>query len=486
MQKEKGEEMRIAERMITEDQYLHKKELVEEKNRSYKKKYQNEMGRATKESRVSNYMKANVIGGSEYVSLTGTQKFEPSAVTMIKDHTFGFGNLAINRPDIVDRIQSKKTNAGVEYDPMFVPKMKGRATDDGEQHVKGEGMEDLLAVTKASVAPGASAKAFNNGDEPPLDALADIATGGMTEEDRMEQMSLTNNGDKKRFAPPVLSVLEQRMMREARVRQRANIVEKQVVWGKEFQGRAFLSQPEEIVFEDFTVDIPVTQQFILTNVSNTFNNFSLLQLPEEVIDFFEISYHKPGRMSAGMTCSLTITFTPKINRDVVTEIPFLAKTGPFTVPIRCLTKKAIPKVKCTDIDLGNVVMGESNSVALEIVNEGALNVNYELIELESNYDTSTSLEPAVDDCAIQGDAEGNDSNLNTSDTANKRPELEYVSKGTFSNFETSFVPFTFTPSTVGNLKRTLLLKYNDATCADVVIHVSARGVKVPIFIENPS
>ena len=50
-----------------------------------------------------------------------------------------------------------------------------------------------------------------------------------------------------------LTKLEQTYAAQARVRQRNNITQKQVVWGKEFKGRPFLSEPAEIDFKDFTV-----------------------------------------------------------------------------------------------------------------------------------------------------------------------------------------------------------------------------------------
>ena len=42
-------------------------------------------------------------------------------------------------------------------------------------------------------------------------------------------------------------------MAAAAKRQLENIVEKQVVWGKEFKGAAFIADPAEIVFKDFEV-----------------------------------------------------------------------------------------------------------------------------------------------------------------------------------------------------------------------------------------
>ena len=48
----------------------------------------------------------------------------------------------------------------------------------------------------------------------------------------------------------------------------------------------------------------------LTNGSFTFNSFKILPLKETIRDFFEIIYTPPGRVSAGMSCPITIRFTP--------------------------------------------------------------------------------------------------------------------------------------------------------------------------------
>merc|ERR1712166_897186 len=101
-------------------------------------------------------------------------------------------------------------------------------------------------------------------------------------------------------------------MKQALERQRNNIVQKQVVWGKEFKGQAFISKPEAIIFKDFEVGKKMRKRFTLTNTSFTFNHFKLLGLPDEIKDFFELSFPKglPGRMSAGMTVTVVVEFEP--------------------------------------------------------------------------------------------------------------------------------------------------------------------------------
>ena len=130
------------------------------------------------------------------------------------------------------------------------------------------------------------------------------------------------------------------MMAEALAKQKDNIIKKQVVWGKEFTGTPFISNPHKLWFKDFDVGTVYKKSFQLTNVSYTFNSFKLLVLPDEYRDFFEIDYIHPGAMSAGVSCRLQITFEPKLEQDIITELPFLAETGPFTVPLHCTIKRA--------------------------------------------------------------------------------------------------------------------------------------------------
>ena len=205
-------------------------------------------------------------------------------------------------------------------------------------------------------------------------------------------------GGRKVLKNPTLSVLEKKYMKAALEKQRKNITKKQVVWGKEFTGVAFLPKPAKILFKDFEVGKvfskcgrtpsqpqlalltasppgrpcgqrtnashrpcprlrPCTAhcsvlsdrqaqrcKITLTNVSYTFNTFRVLDLPDDIKDFFVIKYTRPGRMSAGVTCVITITFKPKIYEDIETTLPMMAHTGPFEIPLLCYSKKAKPVI----------------------------------------------------------------------------------------------------------------------------------------------
>lgn len=81
----------------------------------------------------------------------------------------------------------------------------------------------------------------------------------------------TSSGKKFKIRQP--SKLEQKIMADARQRQRDHITTTQVVQGKEYKGSGFAAAPSTIDFVDFDVGVPMSKRFVLTNVSLTFNSF---------------------------------------------------------------------------------------------------------------------------------------------------------------------------------------------------------------------
>jgi hypothetical protein len=46
-------------------------------------------------------------------------------------------------------------------------------------------------------------------------------------------------------------------------------------------------------------------------------------------------------MSAGLSTTITITFTPQLNQDIEGVLPLLSETGPIDLPLICTCKKAL-------------------------------------------------------------------------------------------------------------------------------------------------
>ncbi|PFH36585.1 hypothetical protein BESB_047770 [Besnoitia besnoiti] len=142
---------------------------------------------------------------------------------------------------------------------------------------------------------------------------------------------------------PKLSRFEQRSLRRTlnAQRERLRCGEVQNAAGKVHRGRSFHLKPEVILFENFDPNKVYRQTFEVTNVSLTFNTFRIAPVPEELRDVIEVDFVPPGRMSAGTTASVTVTFSPKKNVDIVADLAILAPTGPETFPLRCLTRKTV-------------------------------------------------------------------------------------------------------------------------------------------------
>jgi hypothetical protein len=115
-----------------------------------------------------------------------------------------------------------------------------------------------------------------------------------------------------------------------------------------------------------------TQTILFTNVSFSFSSFKLLPLDDKIKDFFHIVYTPTGRMSAGLSTTITITFTPQLNEDINTVFPILSETGKIEIPLICTCKKALISVDEPLINFGAVIFGEQNTQYLKIDNTGAL------------------------------------------------------------------------------------------------------------------
>ena len=62
----------------------------------------------------------------------------------------------------------------------------------------------------------------------------------------------------------------------------------------------------------------------------------------------------------------------QLNEDLLGEMEFLSQTGPFSIPVRCLTKKCIVSVDKAEVDFGRVCVGETVRGQVTLRNSGAL------------------------------------------------------------------------------------------------------------------
>ena len=288
---------------------------------------------------ISAYLASVTRSGVDIVDVGGRgAAWEPSQVVDVKSAAFGLGKAHERQPEVLARIAAQPVHAGVQPDTRGAP-AKLPHPDAAE--------------------PGSQA------DDP--DAAVLTSTAFSSEDARRVLQARA------------LSRLEERLMGQAKERQRKALTQRQVVMGKEYMGDGFMPSPTTLHFKDFDVGRQHTLTLTLTNVSLSFNSFRLLSLPDDIVDFFDVSYTRPGRMSAGTACKVTVTFTPRLNKDIHAELVVLAQTGKLTVPLTCTCKKALPHIDEPVVDLGDIMLGESGSASLTLRNAGAIPVPFRLL-----------------------------------------------------------------------------------------------------------
>nr|XP_039273717.1 cilia- and flagella-associated protein 74-like isoform X2 [Styela clava] len=191
------------------------------------------------------------------------------------------------------------------------------------------------------------------------------------------------------------SKMEKAILKKTLDKHRAGITVKQVAAGREFVGQPFYSKPDVIHFKDFDVGKTYQKRIVITNVSYTMNFCKFSGISEHLKDFINVEFKPPGQMSAGMSCDMNVTFTPMINEDLEGEVQFLAQTGPFSIPLKCSTKKCDLCLDVDFIDFGSQVVGETICRSVNLINKGALGTRFEFFKVPdkpaTTYTTETSL-----------------------------------------------------------------------------------------------
>ncbi|XP_053379519.1 cilia- and flagella-associated protein 74-like isoform X2 [Mercenaria mercenaria] len=177
------------------------------------------------------------------------------------------------------------------------------------------------------------------------------------------------------------SKMDKAILNQVLEKHRAGIVVKQVAAGREFSGCPFYSKPDVIHFKDFDVGKSYKKKVTLTNVSYTVNYCKYIDITERLKDFINIHFDPPGQMSAGLTCEMLVTFKPMINEDLEGEVKFLSQTGPFSIPLKCTTKKCDLSVDMDTIQFGTTVIDETLKRTFTLTNKGALGTTFEFFKL---------------------------------------------------------------------------------------------------------
>ncbi|NXW82105.1 CFA74 protein, partial [Alopecoenas beccarii] len=153
-------------------------------------------------------------------------------------------------------------------------------------------------------------------------------------------------------------------------------IHKQIMCGHEYKGCTFYSKPSCIHFKDFDVGQIYKKKIVLINAAYSVNSCRLVGISEWLKDFISINFDPPGKVCAGMSCEVLVTFKPMINETLEGEVMFMAQTGSFSVPLKCTAKRCILALDKELIDFGSHVVGETISRTIALTNSGALGTRF--------------------------------------------------------------------------------------------------------------
>lgn len=429
MEKNKEE---IMMRLAEEERVKEKEAERIRREKAYEKKYRDELGRHVTEERNRQYIMAITTDHVDILDPSGrAARIDPSKITDIADKSFGLGKsarvpasnmsritekiratLRVDRDDIGEYkrmvaslvpedqrnnletvIRSTSAPTGTELatrgDDAAATSMSKTTGAGGASNSKsGAKLRQLQSLATASgPVPGAkgAATTVNLDDEEEMaERLLKISAEEVDGDAVASQSGFDFSDKSPKYKLPEKTKFEQTAFEKAKERQKNRQLEgtTQIAGGRVFEGAGFISKPESLEFMDFEVGQSYRRSFVLTNVSYTFNSFRFVPLSEDVVDFFDIHYPKPGRMSAGISCTLEVRFQPQLNKDIDTAIKLLTETGPIDIPIRCRIRKCFPRLTMSDIDCGTITIGQKTVTEFKVKNTGALSSAFRIVRVE--------------------------------------------------------------------------------------------------------
>jgi len=286
----------------------------------------------------------------------------------------------------------------------------------------------------------------------------------------------------------------------------------------------FASKPTICSFADIEIGQVYTKQIEITNISYSITYIKFLDISEHLKDFTSIEFKPPGAMSAGTSCSLTITFKPMINRNLEGAVMFKSENGIFKIPIKCSIKKCDVRIDPPRIDFCKETVGEKSRAKIVLSNKGVLSTEYVLYKYPMNSsiiplfsgsevetapknntkgdhgkpsiastDKNSSNEELIDKvdsetCNSENLDTSTDEAVKSSDIFSDEINLEGCvpfHKGVLHHNTTSTVHFEFTPTVAGIYhKAKFILHFEDKNTNDITIEATGYSNDVPVWVER--
>ncbi|XP_048416990.1 cilia- and flagella-associated protein 74 isoform X2 [Stegostoma tigrinum] len=274
------------------------------------------------------------------------------------------------------------------------------------------------------------------------------------------------------------SKMEQEILARQLEKQRSGIVQKQVAAGREFKGCPFYSKPDIIHFKNFDVGQTYKKKAKLINASYGITFCRLIAITDCLKDFIEVDFKPPGQISAGMSCEMTVTFKPLVNKDFEGEIMFRTHIGSFAVPLKCATKKCDLVVDKHIIDFGCHTIGETITQTITLINRGALNTYFQFLKSVPKQlfigEMTELIVPSSEDF------------FDLDQQLHNEIKVGKITVDEIGAFTSVKLPIIFAPLIPGETQMDFELVFSDPASESISITARAKSVDVPVWLSNPN
>jgi hypothetical protein len=103
-----------------------------------------------------------------------------------------------------------------------------------------------------------------------------------------------------------------------------------------------------------------------------------LPLPENLRQILQIEFEPPGKLSPGITWTMTLKLNPISDTDVASQVSLLTEYGTAAVPVHVRKRFADVRVSQRDISFGQILLNESAFRTVALRNVGASDAKYSI------------------------------------------------------------------------------------------------------------
>ena len=362
----KNHEMRMEQirtRLSKEEKESARRKAEAAKKKELDRAYTKTLGRRAREERTKKYMEGATRAGVDLLDATGRNVVFPSQVSRAAPRNLGLGGLRDDpehRKMVVDDLAP-----GAKPLPSMLT--------ERERELQGIGVGSLGKEYEPSWNAGPDRGTGGTSHEPHPPTSKDDDGVGLEE---TEDEDVVKN---RRRRSALLKMESERLKVKAKERfaDPDRLYSSQVVCGREFAGDSFMPSPKRgFLFTDFELGQTYKMKISMTNVSYSIGTFKVMDMEYPYSSLFDVEYAPPGRMSAGMSTTIHVTFTPRTMDPVECHLPLSTNTGIVRVPIECRPKSAEVYLVNETLDFPETLVGERTTLFAQLINEGAIEVPF--------------------------------------------------------------------------------------------------------------